>query len=57
MTVEWREEGRLGQAIGLNIVNFIISCIVCDEKQNQPQELGVSDKNSTMEKVICMCSP
>jgi len=57
MTAGWRVERRLAQACGPNKVNFIISYTVCDEKENQPQELGVSDKNSTMEKVICMCSP
>jgi hypothetical protein len=57
MTVGWTEDRRLAQASGPNKVNFIISCIVCDEKQNQLQELGVSDKNSIVEKVKFMCSP
>jgi hypothetical protein len=55
-TAGWREERRSAQASGHNKVNFIISCIACDEKQNQLQELGVSDEKSTVEKVICMCS-
>jgi len=57
MTAGWREERRLAQASGPDKVNFIISCIVCDEKLKWPQELGVSEKNSTVEKVKFMCSP
>jgi len=55
MTAGWREERRLAQASGPDKVNFIISCIVCDEKLKWPQELGVSEKNSTVEKVKFMC--
>jgi len=57
MTAGWRGERRLAQASGPDKVNFIISCFVCDEMQKQPQELGVSDKNSTVETVKCTCSP